>query len=283
MKNLLLATVIWALAATASHAQPQVAESATTRSGQQPTTTIADDLPSVTQPRGKVGLVRGLVKKVDPIHDRLLIEVFGGRDIWIAFDPRTEFRRENTRAGLTAIPSGSVVSVDTVIDGGKLFALSVRADRAEAAELNGQIDRYDAGKSQLIVRDPVSPESVSLHITPATTVVNHGQTTSPQALSAGMLVRVSFSPKRNTANSIEILAERGGSFAFQGRIVAVDLRSRVLTLSDDSDQSIRELAIGSLDANSLDRLREGVDVSIQAEFDGTRYNIRTIALRAENP
>ena len=87
-----------------------------------------------------------------------------------------------------------------------------------------------------------------------------------------MLVRVWFSPAQNAskhgadstgsdmANRIEILAERGNSFAFEGRIVSVDLRSGVLALSNDSDQSVRELAIGSLDSSSRSLLREGADV-----------------------
>jgi hypothetical protein len=98
-----------------------------------------------------------------------------------------------------------------------------------------------------------------------------------------MLVQVWFSPAQNAANRIEILAERGNSFTFQGRIVAVDLRSRVVALSNDSDQSVHELTIGSLDSTSLDLLREGADVSIQAEFDGERYNARTVNLVSRNP
>ena len=82
---------------------------------------------------------------------------------------------------------------------------------------------------------------------------------------------------------MEILAERGGSFTFRGRVVAVDLRSHVLSLFNDSDQSVRELAIGSLDTIDLRLLREGADVSVQAEFDGDRYNIRNVTLASRNP
>ena len=68
-----------------------------------------------------------------------------------------------------------------------------------------------------------------------------------------------------------------------GVLVAVDLRSRVLAVSNNSDQSVHELAIGSLDDVSLGLLREGADVSIQAEFDGDRYNARTVTLISRNP
>jgi hypothetical protein len=264
-------------------AQAKVAWLAAPDSGQQ-TAAVADGLSSARRPGGKVGLVRGVLKRLDPIHDQLVIHSFGGGDIRIAFDPRTQLFFENTRSRLSNIPVGSVVSVDTVIDGGKLFALSVRTGQSHAAELNGQVLRYDGAKSQLIVRDPISPEeSVSLHITPSTMVVNQGQPASLGALAPGMLVQVWFSPAQHAANRIEILAAPGNSFSFSGRIVAVDLRSHVLALSNDSDQSVRELAIGSLDSSSLAFLREGANVSIQAEFDGDRYNVRSVTLVSPNP
>jgi hypothetical protein len=244
---------------------------------------IAHDLSSAPTLGGKVGLVRGVLKRLDPIHDQLLLHAFGGGDIRIAFDARTQIVSENAGTRLISIPAGSVVSVDTVIEQGKLFARSVRTGSSEAVELNGQVVRYDAAKAQLTLRDPMSPQNISLHITAGTMVVNRGKSASPNALAPGMLVRVQLSPKQKAATNVEILAERGNSFTFEGRIVSVDLRSRVLALSNDSDQSIRELNIGSLDSAGVSLLREGADVSIQAEFDGDRYNVRTVALVASNP
>lgn len=243
----------------------------------------ADSHPAPRKPEEKVGLVRGVLKRVDPIHDQLLVRAFGGRDIRIAFDPQTQLLPANPGASLASIPAGSVVSVDTVVDGGKLLALNVRTGSSGAAEMNGQVVRYDAAKSRLILRDPLSPGSVVLRITPSTAIVNRGKPASAQTLSAGMLVQVWFTAAQNAASRVEILAERGNSFTFQGRIVAIDLRSRVVALSNDSDQSVHELAIGSLDTNSLGLLREGANVSIQAEFDGERYNARAVTLVPRKP
>jgi hypothetical protein len=251
--------------------------------GAQPIVAPPDKLSSAEMPGGKISLVRGVLKRLDPIHDQLLIHVFGGRDMRIAFDARTQLLTETTRTPLTSIPVGSVVSVDTVVDHGKLFARSVRTGTSHAVELNGQVVRYDAAKSQLTLRDPASPESVSLRITPSTQVVNRGKPASAQDLSPGMLVRVQFSATQKAANQVEILAERGNSFVFEGRIVALDLRSRVLALSNDSDQSVRELALGSLDDASVHLLREGANVSIQAEFDGDRYSVRAVTVMSANP
>ena len=38
----------------------------------------------------KMGLVRGVLKQLDPIHDQMVVRPFGGRDVQIAFDPRTQ-------------------------------------------------------------------------------------------------------------------------------------------------------------------------------------------------
>jgi hypothetical protein len=251
--------------------------------GQRPIAVISDDPSALGIHGGKVGLVRGVVKRLDPIHDQLVVHAFGGKDVRIAFDGRTQLLTENASTRLTSIPTGSVVSVDTVIYGGKLFARSVRTGYSNAVELNGQVVRYDAGKAQLTLRDPLIPENLALRVTASTTIVNRSGPSSLQALSPGMLVRVQFSPTQHSASNIEILAERGNAFTFEGRIVAVDLRSHVLALSNDSDQSVRELAIGSLDGNTLGLLREGADVSIQAEFDGDRYNARSVTVVPRNP
>lgn len=275
--------IFWTMILTIGCAQAQVATLAAPDARHQQAA-AADDLSSARRADSKVDLVRGVLKRLDPIHDELLIHAFGGGDVRIAFDPRTQLLSDHTSTHLTSLPAASVVAVDTVIENGKLFALSVRTGPSDASELNGQVVRYDAAKSRLTLREPISPdESVSLRITPSTTVVNRGQPASAQALSPGMLVQVWFSPTQRAANRVEILAAPGTSFSFSGRIVAVDLRSHVLALSNDSDHSIRELAIGSLESSSLGFLREGADVSIQAEFDGDRYNVRSVTLVSPKP
>jgi len=248
-----------------------------------PKPTATDGLPSEGSHSVKVSLVRGVLRRLDPVHDELLVRAFGGGDVRIAFDPQTQLLTENAHTRFTSLTLGSVVSIDTVMNGGKLFALSVRAGSSSTTELNGQVLRYDAPKSQLALRDPISPEGISLKITSGTVVVNQGQATSAQSLSPGTLVKAWFSGPQRAASRIEILAEPGNSFTFEGRIVAVDLRSRVLALSNDTDQSVRELAIDSLDLTSLSLLRQDANVRIQAEFDGDRYKVRTVSLVAVNP
>jgi hypothetical protein len=242
-----------------------------------------DDLFPAHKLNGKVGLVRGVLKHVDPIHDQLVIHAFGGGDMRVAFDGRTQLAAENKSAQLTGLAPGSLLSVDTMIDNGKLYARSVRTSASRAVELSGQIVRYDPTRSEIILRDPISPQSIDVHLTPNTKVINGAQQASAGSLSDGMLVRVWYESSQRTANEVEILAKPGSSFTFQGRIVAVDLRSRVLSLSNETDQSLREIAFGSLNSSSLSALQENAYVSIEAEFDGERYNLRSITAVPHNP
>lgn len=280
-----MAKLLWAILSVSivGCMQAQNALPAASPAEPQPPIAASDRVSPEQLPGGKVSLMRGVLKRVDPVHDQLLIHAFGGGDVRIAFDPRTQFFLENAQQRLSSIPAGSILSIDTVIEGGKLFARSVRTGASTAVELSSQVVRYDPTRSQLILRDPASPQNVALRISPNTTVVNRGRPASPQALSEGMLVQVWFSPVQKAASRVEILAEPGNSFTFEGRVIAVDLRARVLGLSNDTDHSFREIAIGSLDATSLSYLREGAEVSIQAEFDGAHYNARAVEFVSHTP
>jgi hypothetical protein len=276
MQKLFWVIVVIIGMAQAQSTAPAGSPATPTDSSRKQTTAAADDISSPRELHGKVALVRGVLQRVDTIRDQLVVRTFGGGDIRINFDGRTQLPPGSTQMHLISVPVGSVVSVDTVIDNGKLFARSVRTGTAITVELSGQVVGYDATRSQLTLHDPFSPENISLRVTSGTKIVDRGKTASPQTLSSGTLVRVWFSSAQHTANEVEILAERGDSFVFEGRIISVDLRSRVLALSNDTDQSLRELAFGSLDPTSLGWLREGADVNIEAEFDGERYNIRRV-------
>lgn len=269
----------WAEAQTAAPVTPNP----DAQSSQQKHGVTDEDLFPVHKVTGKVSLVRGVLKQIDPIHNQLVVQTFGGGNLRIAFDGRTTLSPESAGAHVTGIPAGSVVSVDTGLRDGKLFARSLRVGTSSAAELNGQIVEFDASRSRLTLRDPISPENIFVHVTPKTVVTQAGKSATIQALSPGALVKVAFSAADKTAAQIEILAERGASFTFQGRILAVDLRSGTLSLSNDTDQSMRELAFGSLDGQSRNLLQEGNNVTIQAEFDGNRYSIRSVSLAPRNP
>jgi hypothetical protein len=274
--------LLWMIAFGAACANAQSTAPATSIANAPSSVVAIDDLTPPHKPEGRVTLARGVLKRLDPIHDELIIQPFGGGEIRIRFDTATKFQAENSTQHLSSLPPGSVVSVDTAIQDGRLYAVSVRSGNYGVADLNGQIVAYDPTRSRLTLNDRLSPENISLRVDRTTKVIRQGQPASLQALASGMLVRVSFSAQ-HIAREIEILAERGSSFTFEGRILAVDLRSRVVSLSNDTDQSLRELAFRSLDSNSLSLLQEGTRVKVEAEFDGDRYNIRSVTADPQNP
>ncbi|HEY1679170.1 MAG TPA: DUF5666 domain-containing protein [Candidatus Sulfotelmatobacter sp.] len=272
----LLLCAAWMQAQTSPPASPSI-------SGQKHSVSDEDALFPPHKLNGPTSLVRGVLKQIDPIHDQLVIRTFGGGDVRIAFDARTRLTPESAGEHVTGIRNGSVLSVDTMLRDGKLFASSVRVGVSNAAELNGQIVAFDPGRARLTLRDPISPKNIVVQVTPATTITQADKASTQTALLPGALVKVSFSATDKSAKRIEILAERGASFTFQGRILAVDLRSQTLSLSNDTDQSLRELTFGALDPQSRNLLREGDSVTIEAEFDGDRYNVRSIAPAPHNP
>ena len=284
---------LWAILLTAACAQaqsttPGSSAPANDATAQKPLVRN-DDLFPPAKLDGKVSLVRGVLKRVDPIHDQFVVQAFGGGEIKVGFDGQTKFLSAASTSTASAstpdalnIPAGSVISLDVVTEGGRLFAKSVRTGTVSPAEINGQVVGYDPTRSRLTLRDAASMKEFSLRINPSTSIVNQGHPISAQALATGMLVRAHFSAKENAASDVEVLAERGSTYTFEGRVIALDLRSRVVSLSNDSDQSLRELAFGSLDANSLKLLHEGAEVAIQAEFDGDAYNVRSVTAVRQN-
>jgi hypothetical protein len=286
---------LWAILLTAACAQAQSTtpgSSAPANDASQKPVVRNDDLFPPAKLDGKVSLVRGVLKRVDPIHDQFVVQAFGGGEIKVGFDGQTKFlSAASTSTASTPnastpdalnIPAGSVISLDVVTEGGRLFAKSVRTGTVSPAEINGQVVGYDPTRSRLTLRDAANMKEFSLRINPSTSIVNQGHPISAQALATGMLVRAHFSAKENAASDVEVLAERGSTYTFEGRVIALDLRSRVVSLSNDSDQSLRELAFGSLDANSLKLLHEGAEVAIQAEFDGDVYNVRSVTAVRQN-
>jgi hypothetical protein len=276
--NLLLIGALWIGAVVPPcRAQTPVPPPARSESKSAATDTSLD-LPPL--PRSEVSLIGGTVVRTDPIRDRIVVRAFGGKDLTLDFDVRTQILQGMNTLPVHAIRPGTRIYADTISKDGRIFAKTIRIGTgAPVGEARGQVIDYDAAERVLRVRDLISSQPFSIHIGAATEVQADGRTVPATELVAGSLVHVTFrsgSEGSHSAQKIEILARPGSTFTFAGRIVVVDLRDGHLTLAERASENTFEVALDSLSQDAKLRLRQGADVIVQARFDGRRYQAQNI-------
>jgi hypothetical protein len=233
-------------------------------------------------PNGRATEIGGAVRVVDQVRDQITLAVFGGKDMKLFFDVRTQVYRDGQPATLRDLKPGERISVETVLDGTAVFARSIHMlSEAPGGECQGQVEYFNRGTGELTVRDSLAPEPLKLHVSSATTIEGVGQQTASLAeLGSGALVSVKFQSDgtgQGTAREIRVLAAPGTAFLFNGTVSFLDMHSGLLVLADPRDQKHYEISFDSRLPGS-NNLREGVDVTVNAGFDGTRYSAKTIAI-----
>ena len=240
------------------------------------------DLPPL--PQNRVTLIGGTVAKLDPVRDRMAVQVFGGKKMEVAFDMRTKVYRDGTPASPRDIQPGSRVYVDTMLNGTQVFAKTIRIEsQGGQGDARGQVVAVDPQGGWLSLREQVSPEPVRLRITPKTTVQMSKGNASVGDILPGALVVVNFVPgsdSKDEARQIRVLANPGEAFTFVGRVTFVDMRSKRIALANQSDNENYEISLDGIPPTSTRSLREGVDANISAVFDGKRYQARTLDVTA---
>lgn len=214
----------------------------------------------------RTSLIGGVVESVDPVRDRLVLRPFGGRKLEIVFDPRTQFLRGGETAGVQSLHRGDRVHVETVLQGSRVFARIIHLPSDTGlGEAWGQILKYDAAAGQFTMRDELSSRPIQFSL--------QNSSTGKSDLSPGTLVRVRFLPGagRAVAREIVVLAAPGSAFTFVGRVTYLNLASRQLVVVSSTDNKKYEIQLNPALVESGDHLREGVDVTIAARFDGEHY------------
>jgi Domain of unknown function (DUF5666) len=244
---------------------------------------IASDLQEEPPlPKGHATLLGGTVTRVDPIRDRLVVRAFGGRDVTIDFDVRTQVMRGATPASIRDVRPGARVYADTIANNGRVFAKSLRLEASSVlGETRGQVLGYDSARGLLKVRDVISSQPINLRVSAGTKIRSGEQAGVATDLVNGALVQIDFqgsSEGPSVADSINILARPGSMFIFTGRIAVIDLRDSHLTLYQQPGDTAFEVGLGSLTPNEKLSLKLGTDVVVHAQFDGRRYEARSIEL-----
>jgi hypothetical protein len=239
-------------------------------------------------PSGRSTVVGGAIRGVDRVRDQFTLNVFGGRTLKVLFDARTQVYRDGLKGAPRDLRAGDHISVETVLEGTSVFARSIHLlSSLPEGECQGQVLNYDPVNRELTVRDVLSREPVKLRVPAGTVFARQGQAASASMdvgaseLSRGTLVSVKFHSDNNgqgVVSQIAILATPGTAFVFVGNVVFLDLRSGLLALVDPRDQRRYEVFFDSARFPMSREIHEGADVTLTADFDGSRYVAKAITI-----
>ena len=249
-----------------------------------PSESTAGVLPSLPpMPPGKSTVIGGAIRKVDPVRDQVTLKVYGGRSMKILFDERTQVYRDGLRIPLRDLRPDNHASVETVLDGTNIFALSIHIlSRSPEGECQGQVLSYNPGTGELTVSAALSRDPIQLRVPAGTPFVRLGQaasssaTSGPSDLVKGALISVKFVADnegrgRGVASQIAILATPGSAFVFSGNVSFIDLHSNLLVLVDPRDDKSYTISFDPAVFPVSPNLHEGAHVTVTANFDGVRY------------
>lgn len=235
-------------------------------------------------PAGKATLLGGTIQSVDHVRDRLVLKVFGGSRTGVLFDERTRVFRDGKGASLDDLKNGERAYVDTTLDGTDIFARNIRiVAQARTGQSSGQIVDFRPESGELLVRDTISPEPVKMHLASNAVILQGDHSSGSAELRPGTLVTLTFTPGSSDApivRQISILATPGTAFVFSGRIEHLDLHRGLLVLVDPRDNKSYEVYFDPAARRLTRDLRQGADVTVQASFDGKRYESRDIAVHS---
>jgi hypothetical protein len=239
-------------------------------------------------PRGKSTLMGGEIPHVDAVRDELTLKVFGQRPVKILFDERTQVFRDGKRIPLSELRPEDHASIQTVLDGASVFALSIHMlSHWPEGEYQGQVLNFNPLTSELTVSGALSHEPIKLLVPVSTVFHREGQTSFSDVpsgtadLQMGALISVAFESDKKgkgVASRIAILATPGSAFIFTGNISSLDTHSGLLFLVDPRDDKNYAIAFDSAHFPTSQKLHEGDFVRVAATFDGKRYVASAIAV-----
>lgn len=273
---------------TSFHERPGIDHPSTSFADAQPVHSSSSAEPSdplldvPPMPKGNVTLVGGTVKNVDQVRDKLVVQVFGGKPMKIAFDERTHIYRDGVETTQLGIRRGDRVYVDTMLDGARVFARNIRVETgARAADSAGQVLSVNAGS--ITLRDQLSSQPVTFAVDQKTSITLDKQPASFSEVKPGALVAVKFAPERanrGVARQISIIAAPGMRFTFAGKVTHLDLHSGMLSLENLTDGKTYDLSFNLAGVDKRDALGVGSEVTVQAVFEGWGYRAERVSVTA---
>ena len=238
-------------------------------------------------PRGRSTMMGGKIQNLDSVRDQFRLNAFGQKPMTILFDERTQVYLDGKKISLHDLHAGTNASIQTVLDGTNVFALSIHLlSRAAEGEYQGQVLSYSPDTNELIVSAGSSHDPVKLLVPVNTPIIRVGQGDLSSVHSGswdlvkGTLISLTFEPNgkgRGIASRISILATPGSIFVFGGSLSSLDIHSGLLVVTDPRDQRSYQIFFDASKISTGQSLHEGDNVRVTATFDGSRYVAGTIA------
>jgi hypothetical protein len=239
-------------------------------------------------PQGRSTILGGVIQDVDRVRDQFRLQVYGQRAMTILFDERTGIYLDGKPISLRALSTGDHGSVQTVLDGTNVFAVSIHLQsRSPQGEYQGQVLNYNAATRTLTISSVLSREPFTLFVPSNTPITRAGQMAlhSGQAVMAdivkGTLVSLTFESDRKgggVASGIVILASPGSTFVFGGDLSSIDSHSGILVLVDSRDNKSYDIVFDSAILPLNRTLHAGDNIRVTTTYDGSRYVANEIAV-----
>lgn len=239
-------------------------------------------------PPGNSSVIGGEIRKVDPVRDEITLRLFGSNDkMTVYYDERTQIYQNGRRMDVLDLKPASHASVETTLDGTKVFALRIHMlSTVPEGQCQGQVDRFNPSSRNLVVVSSLSHQPVRIEVPLDTPIVRVGQKEFAAGgsgigdLMRGSLVSVTFQPGaggRGVATHIDVLATPGSAFTFSGQISLLDFSSGRLVIIDPHDNQTYNFHFDPYRLHNAHQLHEGESVKVTAEFDGNRYEVTDLA------
>jgi hypothetical protein len=220
------------------------------------------------------------------VRDEFSLKVFGQRPQKILFDERTQVYRDGKTIPLRDLAPSDHASVQTVLDGTEVYALSVHLmSQTPKGEYQGRVLNYNPGTGELTVSSVALHEQFRLLVPANTPITRMGQPAFASALPGSSdlvrdaLISVHFESDkkgRGVASHISVLATPGFVFEFNGNLSSLDMNSGLLVVDDSADDKSYQISFDSATLPASRSLHEGDHVRVIAGFDGTHYVASTL-------
>ena len=223
------------------------------------------------------------------MRDQLTLRVFGQHPVKVLFDERTEVYRDGKRISLLNLGPVGHASVQTVLDGTNVYALSIHMlSHLPEGEYRGHVLGFDSATRELTLSGTLSRQPFKVLVPVSTPVVRQGQEqfiahqSGESDLVKGALLSVEFrsgKPGQGVASQIAVLATPGSAFIFTGNISTLDMHAGSFIMNDPTDDRDYQVFFDPSTLPASTTLREGDHIRVTANFDSGRYVASSLTVR----